>query len=329
MPANVEKAAAGHFEEIRRVAMAYAALQKQLSGTGAERKFQLFVANALWGQKGIPFKPAFLATVKDSFGGGLNDVDFKGATEAARKTINDWVAAQTKDKIKDLIGENILSPDTVLVLTNAIYFKAAWMQPFREQLTKKAPFYLSADAKVDADMMNLWHEFDYAEAGGAKLLLLPYEGSELSMLVILPDKREGVAEVEKSLTVENLKAWTAKLKGENVHVSLPRFKTTISFDLGEKLQALGMKRAFNSKEADFSGMTSATPLFISKVLHKAFVDVNEAGTEAAAATAVVMTKGAAPAKVVEFVADHPFLFLIRENATGCILFMGRVVDPTK
>jgi serpin B len=177
--------------------------------------------------------------------------------------------------------------------------------------------------------MNLWHEFDYAEAGGAKLLLLPYESSELSMLVILPDKREGVADLEKSLTFENLKAWTAKLKGENVHVSLPRFKTTMSFELGEKLQALGMKRAFDSKEADFSGMTDAKPLFISKVLHKAFVDVNEAGTEAAAATAVVMTKGEAPAKVVEFVADHPFIFLIRENATGCVLFMGRVVDPTK
>ena len=194
-------------------AAACAALQKQLTGAGAQRKFELFVANALWGQKGIPFKPAFLATVKDNFGGGLNDVDFKGATEAARKTINDWVAAQTKDKIKDLLAPGVLDPATKLVLTNAIYFKAAWQSQFQSRATSKGPFYLDAEKKVDADMMKQTERARYAATDGVKLCELAYEGGQVSMLVILPDKRDGLAEVEKSLTAAKLEAWTKALAG--------------------------------------------------------------------------------------------------------------------
>jgi len=315
--------------QVRRVAAAYGSLQRYLTG-GADQYYQLFIANALWGRKGVAFKGPFLKTVKEEFGGGLSEVDFAGATEAARKTINDWVAAQTKDKIRDLIGPGMITPATVLVLTNAIYFKAAWMHPFYKELTGKGPFYVSATQKVDAQMMKLTEHFRFAQVDGVKLLELPYQGNDLSMLILLPDKREGVADLEKSLTAEKLSQWRAKLtaREQQVFVTLPRFKTTSEFLLNDPLIQLGMKRAF-TEQADFTGMTDSKSLFIGLVLHKAFVDVNEAGTEAAAATAVIMEGEDKPGRPVEFLADHPFIFLIKENTTGCVLFMGRIVDPTK
>ncbi len=312
-----------------------AAIQKQFTAAGGS-KFQLNVANALWGQRGYPFKAAYLRTVRDSFDGGLETVDFRDEP-VARRTINKWVEVQTKDKIKDLIGPNVLVPSTRLVLTNAIYFKAAWASQFKVAATKKAPFHLDADKTVDADMMNQTiGGIGYAEADGVRLLELPYEGRGVSMVILLPVKQDGLANLEQSLTADKLAGWLGKLQGRLVHVSMPKFKTTTPVvSLRPTLQAMGMSRAFDAKQADFSGMSDSTtePLYIGDVIHKAFVDMNEEGTEAAAATATVGLAGAhpmpPPPQPIDFIADHPFVYLIRDKKTGDILFLGRLADPAQ
>jgi serpin B len=305
-------------------------LRKDLVQSGKDGQFQLSIANALWGQKGYPFKPEFLKSIKDHFDGGLEQVDFK-QPEPARQTINNWVAEQTKDKIKDLIPTGILTPATRLVLTNAIYFKAAWAEQFKKDNTKPGQFHLTADQQIDAPMMNMTHRFTYAEADGMKLLSMPYQGNRTSMVILLPDKVDGLADLEKSLTAEKMDGWIKSLKGRMVHLALPKFKMTTQFQLADQLKALGMTQAFDPNKADFTGMVdpSVEPLFIGNVIHKAFVDVNEEGTEAAAATAVVMmaTGVPRPETPVDFIADHPFLFLIRDGQSGAILFMGRVANP--
>jgi serpin B len=309
---------------------ASADLQNRLQAVGGG-KFQLNVANALWGQQGYPFKDAYIGLIKANFGGGLEQVDFAQA-EKTRLTINKWVEVQTKDKIKDLIGAGMLSPATRLVLTNAIYFKAVWADKFDKKATKKEPFHLAPGKTVQAELMDATRQYSLGQGDGAKVLEMPYAGLEVSMVIVLPDKPDGLAAVEKGLSAEKLTGWLGKLQGREVHLRLPRFKATKEFMLASELQALGVKLAFDSGKADFSGMAASAkePLFIGEVIHKAFVDVNEEGTEAAAATAVMMFAGAAPRepeKPVEFIADHPFLFLIRDNRTGCILFMGRLANP--
>jgi serpin B len=291
--------------------------------------YQLVVANALWGQQGYPFQPAFTDLVQKSYGAGLNSVDYRQA-ERARTTINDWVAKQTKDKIKDLIGPGVLTPATRLVLTNAIYFKSNWADRFQKEATEDGPFKLSADKSVDVPMMHQTHAFGYLEKDDLQLLELPYTQGELSMVILLPKKIEGVAGLEKSLTAENLRAWFKDAKSESVEVTLPKFTFSGELGLASTLQAMGMKDAFDPGKADFSGMTSAERFVISAVIHKAFVAVDEEGTEAAAATAVVMKSLAMrswPQEPKIFKADHPFVFLIRHNATGEILFAGRLANP--
>ena len=303
---------------------AYAALLERLKpGKG----YQLHVANALWGQKGYSWLTPFLDMTRANYGAGLREVDFVGETEAARQTINNWVEQQTKDKIKELLVRGILTPLTTLVLTNAIYFKGDWASQFREQNTRNAPFKLSTENSVDVPMMNQTAEFGYTETDLAQVLRLPYVGDDLSMVIFLPKKVDGLAEVEKWLSSGGYRAALGKLRNVEVIVSVPKFKMTSEFGLNEVLSSLGMEVAFTGA-ADFSGMNGRRDLFISAVVHKAFVDVNEKGTEAAAATAVVMSRQGPPRRPPVFRADHPFVFMIRHEKTGVILFMGRVADPT-
>jgi serpin B len=293
---------------------------------GLKRPYELSVANALWGQKGFPWRPEFTELTGKFYGAGLNEVDF-AETEAARKIINDWVAAQTKDKIKDLIGSGVLDRETRMVLTNAIYFKSAWQFPFHKGATQTQPFTRADGTKVDAPLMTQTEGFRYAEDESAQVLELPYQKGELSMVIFLPRAADGLAKLEAGLTAERLAGWEKAVKHAEVRVSLPRFRTEKEFKLAPVLKAMGMTSAF-STAADFSGMTTAERLFIAEVVHKAFVDVHEEGTEAAAATAVEMKRASAPPREPKvFRADRPFVYLIRENKTRSVLFMGRLDNP--
>ena len=300
---------------------------KSLNTRGAEGSYELAVANALWGQKGYSFLKEYLQLVETNYGGGLNEVDFAGDTEAARQTINNWVQRKTKDKIKDLIPRGMLSSATRLVLTNAIYFKGKWARQFEKELTRDGPFTLLDGQKIDVPMMRQTEEFRYMEAEDFQALEMPYVKDELSMIILLPKKVDGVVDFEKKLTNENLSRWLSELHKQKLVASIPRFKMAQQFGLADTLQAMGMTDAFSAQLADFSGMTGTRDLFISAVVHKAFVDVNEEGTEAAAATGVGMAMTAAPQRMPVFRADHPFIFLIRDNKSGSILFIGRVMKP--
>lgn len=310
---------------------AFGKLIAQLDGAGEGklRPFQLTIANRLWGQKDYGFLPEFTKIGKDYYRAGLEEVDFVNAADEARTTINTWVEKQTKDKVKDLIPPGVLNDQTRLVLTNAIYFKAPWLNPFNSGQTKIAPFQLASGAKTDASMMHATRQhLHFADLASFTMLQMPYEGYGQSMIVLLPTKSDGLAGLEKQLNAESLAKWLAKLSNHEVDVKLPKFKVTAEITLNTILQQMGMKDAFVFGKADFSGMATREKLFISAVLHKAFVDVNEAGTEAAASTGVVIATRSAPPPAT-FHADHPFIYLIRDNATGSILFAGRLVHPGK
>ena len=302
---------------------AFARLEASLRDVQKKGRVQLSAANSLWPHKGFTLLSEFLALTKRYYGVQITTVDY-GRAEEARRMINDWVEDKTENKIEELILPKMVGPSTDLILVNAIYFKGDWASQFDEQLTHEAPFWVNPSGQVQVTMMTRKHEFRYAKAGDLQVLELPYAGEDLSMFVLLPGEIDGLADLEDQLTVENLERWTKYLWETEVQVFLPRFEVTLPVRLSETLESMGMPDAFSSR-ADFSGMAKAQ-LFISEVVHKAFVKVNEEGTEAAAATAVIMARGAPP-PVPTFRADHPFLFVIRENATGSILFLGRVVDP--
>ncbi|HVS35534.1 MAG TPA: serpin family protein [Gemmataceae bacterium] len=311
-----------------RLHAAFAALGRQINGDPADKKrgYQLSTANALWGQKGYGFSPDFLQLVRDNYGGGFRELDFAGATEEARQTVNAWVEQQTNDKIKELLQKGDLTGNTKLVLTNAIYFKGDWASRFKKDRTLDAPFHVAADKSVNVPLMNQEGSFRFFYGDNMEALELPYAGDELSMVLLLPHKIDGLADLEKALTPQNLDGWLGKLrKVDEVEVSIPRFKMTSRFELKDTLRDMGMPTAF-SEASDFSGFTGGpNGLHIAHVIHKAYVDVNEEGAEAAAATAVVSDDSAPP----QFRADHPFLFLIRNRRSGAILFLGRMTDPTK
>ena len=294
-----------------------------------EKGYQLRMANRLWGQKTYPFREAFLDVTRAQYGAELASLDF-AQTEEARKTINAWVEKQTAGKIVDLIPAGVLDEMTRLVLTNAIYFKGKWSDEFKKERTEDAAFYLTKSREVTVPMMHQTRKFLYAETKDGQVLRLPYAGDDLSMIVLLPREVDGLAALEKSLDADAFDGWTSKLRAREVRVFLPRFKMTAEFQLADALKALGMTLAF-SNEADFSGISTVEGLNISAVIHKAFVDVNEEGTEAAAATAVVIAPTAAPVddpqEPAVFRADHPFVFVIRDNRTGAVLFAGRVTNP--
>jgi serpin B len=305
----------------------FAALVRQINGQGEARPYKLSVANALWGQEGDEFLPDFLRLLADHYGAGLRRVDFR-STEQARRIINDWVEEQTGNKIKDLLQPPYPTPDTSLVLTNAIYFKGDWVSPFPKGATKDETFTVTEDKRIPVPMMHRTGRLNCLDGGGFQALELPYAGEALSMVVLLPKETGGLAEFERSLTAKSLSGWLAKLRPHRVDVALPRFEVEKGFELQDMLSAMGMPAAFGP-QADFSGMNGQRDLFISAVVHKAFVDVNEEGTEAAAATAVLMTRASAarPEPIISFRADHPFVFLIRDKQSGSILFVGRVTNP--
>jgi serpin B len=300
---------------------------KVRTGDGTEiPAYELAIANALWGQKDFAFRPDYLAHIKDKYLGGLTPVDFK-ETEPTRLQINGWVEKQTKDKIKDLIPKGLLNTDTRLVLTNAIYFKSGWMNPFGERNTEDAPFNLADGSAVSVPTMLTLDRFGYASVDGTQIVDLPYQRGELSMTVFCPAKPDGLPNLEQSLSPALL---ATKVQHKRITLRMPKFKIDYSTPLSKELKKLGMTDAFNSEAADFSRMTTQEKLVISEVVHKAFIDVDEKGTEAAAATAVVMVRSAAMQKEdepIEVKLDHPFLFVIRHRATGAILFMGRVSNP--
>ena len=299
-------------------------------GGGAQGKdgegFRLNVVNALWGQQGYEFLPAYLDVVAENYGAGLRLLDFAQHTEAARQTINAWVAEQTEDRIQDLLPQGSLDPLTRLVLTNAIYFNAAWAEPFEEGQTAGASFYLLDGSQVNAPMMHQATQYGYAEGAGYQAVELPYDGHQLAMVILKPDA-DSFAAFEQGLNGTQVKAILEQMRYQQVALAMPRFEMESEFSLAETLSALGMPDAF-SGEADFSGMDGTRNLVISDVIHKAFVSVDEAGTEAAAATAVVMKLTSMPGEAVEVTLDHPFLFFIRDLETGAILFVGRVMNPT-
>jgi serpin B len=294
--------------------------------------YKLRVANALWAQQGYTFLDDFLKLTNSDYGAGFKQVDFKDATEAARLKINQWVEQQTDNKIKDLLQPGVLSSRTRLVLTNAIYFKGDWQTQFDKAQTRDEDFHLSAAQNVKAPMMHREGGFNYFDGGTFQILEIPYKSAELSMIVLLPNDVGGMFALEQSLTAPNTRQWLGQLRPvPKVIMTLPKFKMTQQFELQDTLGAMGMTLAFDA-HADFSGMTGNREFYISAAIHKAYIDVNEEGTEAAAATAVVMRSMMArmqqPAPPV-FRADHPFIFLIRDNRSGGILFMGRVTDPTR
>lgn len=310
---------------------AFNSLDIELSqrGEGAKGKdgegFRLNIVNAIWGQKDYQFLTTFLDVLAENYGAGLRLLDFINAPEDSRITINNWVSDQTESRIEDLIPKGLIDSITRLVLTNAIYFNAAWHSPFNENLTQQDTFYLEDGGEVTVPMMKQAETFSYAEGDGYQAVELKYDGNELSMVVLLP--RTGQFETfEESLNAQRADDIVKALKPEHVTLTMPRFEFESSFSLKDVLAAMGMPVAFTSN-ADFSGMTGVHDLFISDVVHKAFVSVDEAGTEAAAATAVVMKLTAAPAIPVEVTIDHPFIFLIRDIKTDTILFIGRIMNP--
>ena len=267
-------------------AEAFGRIIQDLNSRGNGGKYELRVANALWGQKGFEFLPDFAGLVEKRYGGKLQELDFVAAAEKARQTINAWVEKQTNDKIKDLIGKGVLNSATRLVLTNAIYFKGNWASQFKEDQTREEPFTLLDGGKVQIPMMNQKTDFGYAETDSMQVLEMPYVGEELSMVILLPKKTDGIRQLEADLSIENLDQWLGKAYKREVIVAIPKFKMTSKFSMERVLRAMGMTDAF-SEAADFSGMTGRRDLFISAVIHQAYVDVNEEGTEAAAATGVV------------------------------------------
>jgi serpin B len=294
--------------------------------------YQLSIANRLFGQAGYPFENAFLDTTSRNYGAPLEALDFRHGPDGARRRINQWVENQTNDKIRDLLPGGSIKDNTRLVLTNAIYFDGSWKNKFYKQLTGDQAFF-GTTGQSQVSMMHQLHSFGYAERSGYQLLEMPYAGDDMSLVVMLPDAHDGLSNLEASLTTDELKAGLGSMYSTSVNVSLPKFTFDSSFKLADALKAMGMTDAFSKARADLRGIADPPDekLYIDEALHKAFIDVNEEGTEAAAATAVIIgavtTCMCAPPPPKTFDADHPFLFALRDVHSGSLLFFGRVVDP--
>lgn len=309
-----------------RVHAAFAALRGTASTPGEDADSVLFVANALWKQRGERLLDTYLQVTRDSYGATLQELDFVAATEAARQAINTWVAEHTQQRIKELLKPGDVDPATVLVLTNAIYFKGQWERRFDPQQTRDEAFHVDPGRPVDVPMMHQSDTFRWAGHDVLDVLELPYAGDRWAMVILLPKRVDGLAAVEAALNPVSLERWLTGLREESLRVTLPRFQAHTRFDLTRILQRLGMTDAFDPHRADFSGIDGGRELYLSLVVHEADIVVNEEGTEAAAATGVVMKRTSLPP---EFRADHPFLYLIRDTQTGSVLFIGRVVDPSR
>jgi serpin B len=288
----------------------------------------LEVANALWAQESFPLLQDYVSLVRQSYDAEARNLDFVNNPEGARQTINAWVEDKTRDRIRDLLPRGSIDSMTRLVITNAVYFKGSWNDPFEEAATSDGEFTLADGSTVEVPMMHQTEEYPYAETHGCRAVELPYADNQSSMIVLLPDG--DIGDFEQSLTGEKLSDILTGLRSAEIQLSMPSFEFTSSFSLSDVLKTMGMSRAFDPSMADFSGMTGSRDLYISAVIHKAFVKVDEEGTEAAAATAVVMALTSAQPEPEPIVLDldRPFLFLIRDRITGSVLFMGRVADPS-
>jgi serpin B len=314
-----------------------AALADRVAGAGGGVA-ELAIANGLFVQIGAELEAAFKEIGDRHYRGTFHDVDFRSATEAARIAINRWVADRTRGRIDNLIREGGLAPETRLVVANAVYFKCVWDEPFLPFATFDEPFFLDGGGKVTVPLMRLVGErVRYARSAGFEVAEIDYRGGEMSMLILLPERKDGLPDLESRLSAELLDECVGRLVQQEVMVRLPRFELTWEEELGDVLRAMGLRRAFDRSRADLSGINGLAPphrdaLFISDVIHKAFVNVREEGTEAAAATVIeaVIASAGMPGEssIPIFRADHPFLFAIRHRASGALLFLGRVEDPT-
>jgi len=310
------------------------ALDQQISSyaqanNNSDTGFHLNIANAIWGQAGFPFLPAYLDLLAQNYGAGMHLADFVHAAEPSRQVINAWVEQQTQGKITDLFPPGSIDATTRLVLADAIYFKAAWESPFDPTSTKNQAFTLLDGSQTSVPMMHSKSEVSYLYSQGSnyQAVGLPYAGSNVMMVVLMPASGS-FGDFEAGLTDAQLADILTGLTGKPLNLAMPKFKIESEFGLKSTLASLGMPDAFD-KNADFSGMDGAKDLFIGDVLHKAYVNVDENGTEAAAATGVVMVGMAAPAQVLNVTIDHPFLFLLFDPQTKTVLFMGRMLNPGK
>jgi serpin B len=290
---------------------------------------ELHVVNRLWGDRSTAFLPEFVALNREGWGAGLESLDFRKAPELGRKSINDWVGEQTKGRIAELLPVGSVTRDTRLLITNAVYFDATWRSPFEARKTAPGPFFVGGKASSrELPLMHQRHAFAFAEADGAKLVLLPYGAGPLGMVVVLPDARDGLGSLEASLSAERFASWGRAL-GERtafVDLALPKFQLRFGGSMRPVLEALGMKRAF-SNAAELGGVAGGPELKITDVIHRTFVRVDERGTEAAAATGVPMGLKSMPPPPTLMLVDHPFLYYLWDTSAGRVLFVGRVVDP--
>ncbi|MFC1977922.1 serpin family protein [Chloroflexota bacterium] len=300
-------------------------------GEGAKGKdeegFRLNIVNAIWGQKDYDFLSGYLDILAENYGAGLRILDFVAAPEPSRITINDWVSNQTEGRIEDLIPQGAIDTLTRLVLTNAIYFNAAWQHPFNEEATVDGTFNLLDGGEITVPMMNQTESFGYAEGETYQAVELPYDGNELSMVILLPEAGQ-FEDFDGLLNYRKAEGIISDINRRQVSLQMPKFEFDSEFSLKSALANMGMPITF-SGDADFSGMTGSKDLSIDEVIHKAFVSVDEAGTEAAAATAVIMKAVSMPAEPISVAVDHPFIFLIRDIETGAILFIGQVMNPLR
>lgn len=293
---------------------------------GKDTSVLLRIANATFAQQDYPWKQPFLEALASRFGAGVRTVDYQRQVEQARQAINAWVSDRTESRIPELIDQGVLDEATRMVLVNAIYLKAAWLFPFDEKLTADGPFTRLDGSIVQAPFMARQEQFRYAEGSGWQAVEVPYVGGSLAMTLILP---ADIAAFESTLDGAAFAAITDALEARMVDVSMPKFGIETKLDLATVLAGMGMPTAFDPDRADFSGMTDAERLYISAVIHQANIDVDEKGTTAAAATAVVIRAGAAPGELVILRFDRPFLFALRDVPTGTVLFLGRVVEPAQ
>ena len=335
-----EMAALLHFNSAQtNLPASFAGLAVRMNMLQRWNRITLLTANSLWGQRDYPFTEPYLNLVRQFYHADARQVDFVHAPSAAADEINAWIGRQTKGRIQSAVNPSQFNDLTRLVLCNAIYFKGKWQHPFKKSDTKPGDFHVTTNETVTVPMMHHEDHFRMAMSDdeSVELLEMPYVGTDLSMIILLPQtdypppdvENPGLPDLEKKFTVENLRMWLAKLaqaSGHKTWVTMPRFTTSQSFDLVEELKSLGMKSAFDEQTANFSGMDGTTNLSISDLIHKAYVQVNESGTEATAVTVQIVRTASMPER---FVADHPFIFLIRDNGSGSILFVGRIVDPTK
>lgn len=307
---------------------AYRQAHQGLLSEDKKQGYEFISASALWIMKGLSVRREYAKCVKTDYKAQVVEADFTRNPESARRSINAWVEKQSRGKFKDLIGEGVLTSQTRLVLTNAIYFHGLWTSQFTKENTRSATFTLLRNEKITVPMMQQTAAFNYLESGDFKALELPYKGSALSLVIFLPTRYDGLEKLEESLTAENVDKWLNQMTKKEIYVELPKFKMRSKKDLSKALKSMGLSDLFSAPPADLSGIDGKQDLFVSALLHEAAVDVNEKGTEAAAATAGTISTTSI-SQSAEFKADHPFVFLIRQIKPNNIIFLGRLINPTQ